>query len=201
MRAFLGIVKNMRLTLYENFFMNRLLNKYSLMFGFFILLLLNACGKPESQGKTNPVGNNLPTESVNLDESPYGDADAVFIDTPSLGEGSNMNDSTGSLDASDESCLPYMCISEDSDNHLVESAETSSSVEEISLSSESSSSDDVEIEIPKYEIGSFIDSRDNQTYKTVTIGNQTWMGQNLNYENSEYRWNTNNLAIVMLMIR
>ena len=34
---------------------------------------------------------------------------------------------------------------------------------------------------PDVQYGSLVDSRDNQTYKTVQIGDQVWMAQNLNY--------------------
>lgn len=39
-----------------------------------------------------------------------------------------------------------------------------------------------------YETGSFTDARDGQTYLTVKIGNQVWLGQNLNYAPENGSW-------------
>ena len=41
---------------------------------------------------------------------------------------------------------------------------------------------------PKPEFGEMTDSRDGQIYQTVKLGDQTWLGHNLNYETDNGSW-------------
>ena len=63
----------------------------------------------------------------------------------------------------------FTACGDDSSNPVINEGTSSSFVSDRSSSSAVSSVPD----------GSFVDSRDGQVYKMVTIGNQVWMAQNL----------------------
>lgn len=86
------------------------------------------------------------------------------------------NDELG-IESSSSSSLKSESSSSDENLQSSSSSETKSSSSSAVTSSSSSKG-------PELAEESFTDTRDGQTYKTVTIGSQTWMAENLNYADS-----------------